>query len=147
MKCSWSKLEKLVGKLEKQIKKDYVLIIGLNRGGLIPGVLLSHALDVRHGVTTIQSYNKSNKQDKIKSDKYVSMIGRLDRNSSILIVDDIADSGTTLKEAYEWLECSGFDMKKVDTATLYYKKRSKFKPTYYAEKIKDKEWVQLPWER
>lgn len=147
MKCSWNKLEKLIKKLEKQLDSEYALIIGLNRGGLIPGVLLSHALDVKHGVTTIQSYNKSKEQGQVEADKYISMIGRLDRNSSILIVDDIADSGTTLREAYEWLAASGFNMDKVHTATIYYKKRSKFKPNYYAEKIGDNEWVQFPWEK
>lgn len=140
-------IDKLIVKLSKKIDKKYDVIIGLNRGGIIPSVLLSHSLGVKHGVTTIQSYNKREQTNKHKADKYISMIGSISVTNSILIVDDIADSGKTLDEVWKWIESLGHDMNNVGIATLYYKKQSKFKPTYYGKRVKNKEWVTFPWEK
>ena len=53
-----------------------------------------------------------------------------------LVVDDISDSGKTLKRL--------LGRKKAKVATLYFEKLSKFKPDFYC-RIK-KEWVVFPWE-
>jgi len=61
----------------------------------------------------------------------------LPRDPNILIVDDIADTGQTLSNL-------GLDPF-YDTATLYYKKRSIVKPTYYARETNN--WIIFPYER
>ena len=54
-----------------------------------------------------------------------------------LVIDDICDSGETLKNAPG-----------VYTATLHYKKSAIVKPTLYAELIEiEDNWVVYPWER
>ena len=53
-----------------------------------------------------------------------------------LIVDDIADTGITLQQ---------FQHFGVATATLFYKKRSIVKPTFYVEETD--RWIVFPWER
>ena len=72
---TWEEIEELVDLLAKQITESgYQIeyIFGLQRGGLIPAVLLSHKL----GIPMTQNRYSSN----------------------ILIVDDICDSGETFNE-------------------------------------------------
>ena len=53
--------------------------------------------------------------------------------SKLLIADDIADTGKTLKK-YDWFP----------SATIFYKERSVIKPTFYV-RIATK-WIVFPWE-
>jgi len=74
---SWEEVEELVDLLAQQIVKSgrqIEHIFGLQRGGLIPAVLLSHKL----GIPMTQDPTRQN----------------------ILIVDDICDSGKTFKEFF-----------------------------------------------
>ena len=74
---NWEEVEELVDLLAQQITKSgYQIeyIFGLQRGGLIPAVLLSHKLDI----PMTQDPTRQN----------------------ILIVDDICDSGETFKEFF-----------------------------------------------
>jgi len=64
------------------------------------------------------------------------------RDKRILLVDDIADSGRTLKRAIGYLK--RFRPKTIATVTMFYKPRSAFKPDYFAEQT-DK-WVIFPHE-
>jgi hypoxanthine phosphoribosyltransferase len=58
--------------------------------------------------------------------------------SHILIIDDICDSGKTVKEIRE-------NYPKVRVACLYYKENEVAKPDIYGELVGD-EWVVFPWE-
>ena len=74
---NWEEVEELVDLLAKQITQSgYQIeyIFGLQRGGLIPAVMLSHKL----GIPMTQDPTRQN----------------------ILIVDDICDSGETFKEFF-----------------------------------------------
>ena len=43
---TWDEVDQLVFKLYKQLKdQDIDKVVGISRGGLIPGVMLSHWLD------------------------------------------------------------------------------------------------------
>jgi hypoxanthine phosphoribosyltransferase len=74
---TWDEIEELVDLLAQQIIKSghqIKYIFGLQRGGLIPAVLLSHKL----GIPMTQELTRQN----------------------TLIVDDICDSGETFKEFF-----------------------------------------------
>jgi hypoxanthine phosphoribosyltransferase len=74
---TWEEIEELVDLLAQQIiQSDHQIeyIFGLQRGGLIPAVLLSH----KFGIPMTQDPTRQN----------------------ILIVDDICDSGETFKELF-----------------------------------------------
>ena len=83
-------------------------ITGIERGGLIPAVMISHKLNI----------------------PYVTKI-----NKNTLVVDDICDSGVTLKHMV-----AGF------TATLHYKPTAIFTPDFYSKEV-GTEWIVYPWER
>jgi len=64
--------------------------------------------------------------------------------SKAIILDDIADSGETLKFVYTALkkEFPNVDLK---SATLFYKKTSVFEPDYWINEADD--WIDFFWER
>lgn len=57
------------------------------------------------------------------------------KKEELLVVDDIADTGITLEK---------FAPMALATATLYYKKRSTLKPTYFI--LETDKWIVFPWE-
>ena len=104
----WTKL----GMSEPEIGAIY----GLPRGGLPIAVSLSHKL----GLPLLMNYYDR---------KVVT-------NKKILVVDDIADTGKTLKD---------FDNKNNVIVTFHYHKQSLVKPRFYCED-KDDKWIVYPWE-
>jgi hypothetical protein len=61
----------------------------------------------------------------------------------VLIVDDVADSGNSLKVVKEHVLQQGAETAKV--ATLYYKPWSVVKPDYYEKETS--KWIVFPWDR
>jgi len=115
---TWKYVEKAVNELASQITQsglEFECVQGLARGGLIPAVLLSHKLGI--------PYCKDN--------------GDSACYGSMLVVDDICDTGYTLEEFSEFTE--------VYTATIHYKPTAIVKPNFYYEEIKN-EWIVYPWE-
>jgi hypoxanthine phosphoribosyltransferase len=108
---SWDDINTLVEELCKVIVasgKQIKSITGVERGGLIPAVMISHKLNI----------------------PYVTRI-----NKGTLVVDDICDTGETLKNMV-----TGY------TATLHYKPTAIHKPDFYSEEV-GPEWIVYPWER
>ena len=59
----WNEISEIVKNMSQNIKKDYnpEIIISVVRGGMIPGVILSHALNIRKVVNDkIRMYEKWN---------------------------------------------------------------------------------------
>jgi hypoxanthine phosphoribosyltransferase len=92
-------------------------VYGLPRGGLPIAVSLSHELNLP---LLMDYYDR-----KIVTDK------------QILVVDDIADTGHTLK---------GFENEHNVIVTLHFHEQSIVKPDFYCEEKGDK-WIVYPWER
>ena len=91
-------------------------IYGLPRGGLPIAVSLSHKL---HLPLLMNYYDR----------KVVT-------HKNILVVDDIADTGETLKD---------FDNRHNVICTFHYHAQSIIKPNFYCEEKGDK-WIVYPWE-
>lgn len=93
----WLYVHQAVTKLERHIRKDMpriVKIVAISRGGMIPAVMLSHALDVRAvEAVQVQSYTKG---DIRGTHPRVTSEWTGDWNwSDVLFVDDIIDTGKT----------------------------------------------------
>jgi hypothetical protein len=146
---SWDKVEELVDNIVEKVRasgKKFDVIIGINRGGLIPSVMLSHKLGVKHGVMTITHYDGQKLLDEVKKDLYISMVGLIKPTHNILVVDDIADSGLCLKEAVVSLKKVDPDARNISTATLFDKPKSVVRPTYVGENVTNDIWINFPWE-
>ena len=108
---SWDDINILVEDLCHTIASSGVQIrsiTGIQRGGLIPAVMISHKLHI----------------------PFVSRI-----NKDTLVVDDICDTGETLKNTIGMY-----------TATLHYKPTAIFTPDFYSKEV-GTEWIVYPWER
>ena len=110
---NWITIENLVNTLHRVIiesEKKFDNIYGLPRGGLIPAVMLSHKMKI-------------------------PLIQQKEITSNTLIVDDICDSGETLRFYTE------------STAVLHYKPHtSSISPTFYAKVWNVNDWIIYPWE-
>lgn len=118
------------------------IIIGLTRGGWVPAMNLSDllgikdllALKVEHwGITATESGNAE-----LKFPLRIDITGK-----RILLVDDLTDTGESIKISIEYLK--KLNPKEIKTATLLHKSQSIFKPDFYAREIKEWKWLILPW--
>ena len=96
-------------------KRKVANVFGIPRGGLIPAVSLSHLL----GRPLISDVSKI--------------------SSATLIVDDIVESGATLKRLLALVKG-----KKPFVAALYYYPKAMARPNLYLRK--KRKWVVFPWE-
>lgn len=114
-------------------------IVAISRGGLTLGHILTDLLRVPMSSFTIQSYTDIQKQGEVKITKPLTI--PLD-GKSVLLVDDVADRGTTLVRAMEYLNM--FTPKKITSLTMYYKPHSVYKPDYFAQSTSA--WILFPYE-
>ncbi len=142
LQVSWNEYHTNARKLADTILSDNVHIdeiIAISRGGLTLGHLLTDLLHVPISTFTIQSYTDIQMQGEVKITKPLTT--PLD-DKSILLVDDVADRGKTLKRAMEYLTM--FSPKKIYTLTMYYKPHSVYKPDYFAKT--SSAWIIFPYE-
>ena len=136
---SYNEFKKDTNKLLKQLKR-YDTVIGISRGGLTLSQAISEALDIRD-VQTIQT----RLYDCDKKRECITLIDNtlLRDNTKILVIDDIADSGETLKEVMEYLQ-NKYPTCSFESVTLFYKKTSVYKPTYWINEATC--WIEFFWE-
>ncbi|MBN2488517.1 MAG: phosphoribosyltransferase [Methanosarcinaceae archaeon] len=118
------------------------LMIAIGRGGYVPGRVVSDLL-LFNDLTTfkIEHYTRAaNIQEtaKVKYPLSVDIHGK-----KILVVDDVTDTGDTLRLAVEYLKT--MEPLELRTAVLQHKTCSGFIPDYYARKIIKWRWIIYPW--
>lgn len=101
----WRKFSEIVKNMSENIKKDYnpEVIISVVRGGMVPSVILSHALGIRK-VENIKSIETiSDEINAIKLEPIIDKNVNLSeiRRKKVLIVDDILGSGATIRKIKE----------------------------------------------
>jgi len=99
---TWVDIEQAVDHFAKIYQKyDITHVVGINRGGLIPAVMLSHKLNVPHVPITI-SLRHSDILIVDISDRAKDIFD--DERNVIAVVDDINDSGATFDNLYNKIE-------------------------------------------
>ncbi len=139
---SWNTYHALTQSLAAKIlkdKKQFDEIVAISRGGLTLGHLLSDFLRIPISTITIQSYTDIQTQGELKITQKLQVSIR-DKN--ILLVDDVSDTGKTLKRAISYLKKSR--PARITTATMFYKPHSVFKPDFYVETTS--KWILFPYE-
>lgn len=126
------------------------LIVAIARGGMLPAGAISYALGVKaNGAINVEFYTgvgKTMAEPEIL-EPYMD-ISSLE-GKRVLIVDDVADSGKTLKLIMDLISEKGLSMggdsAKVDarSATIYLKPTNIIKPDYIFKQT-DK-WINFPW--
>ena len=139
MKYIWEQFDKDSNLLSKVIKRkglEFDYVCGIARGGLSLASKLGYLLDLPVICISCQSY-KDKKQNELEliSDNKIY-------NKRILLVDDISDTGNTLKKIKQLLISR---KNHVISATLHVKPKTKFIPYFYITKTN--KWVKYPWEK
>jgi len=116
-KYSWPQFDSDVRKIAVWAKKKRRKnIYGFPRGGLVLGVALSHRLNIP------------------------IVLDKEDISNETLVVDDIVDSGETVRKLLLFLSAKPL------VASIYLKDGAKTKPNFFLRAKKSK-WIHFPWEK
>ena len=134
IKKSWLDIEQEVMTIAERIKfkQDKIeVILGLSRGGLIPGVMLSHALNVPF-IPVVWQTRDGNVQ-------WTNHLQVYDKPTT-LVVDDLIDSGETF-----------YQIKDVAPNVKYcalYNKQYSIALDYWGSTLYNEDrWLDFPWEK
>jgi len=119
-------------------------IVGIGRGGLVPGAYLSH----RTGISLLSVDHSSGVPD-FAEDLLAKLAAATQGGMRILMVDDINDSGKTINTLRSILVGHGGDASNLRVAVLVDNVRSSAQVDYRARTIdraEDKRWFVFPWE-
>ena len=129
---TWDEMGKLCFELAAKIiadNKRFDRIVALAKGGLTWSRVLADYVEIEDiSAVHVRFYREvyaTNKKPVIVQSLPVSVEGE-----SILVLDDVADSGETLALTSDYLQLCG--VKQVETAVLFLKPWSKFTPAYHA---------------
>ena len=142
---SWKQLERLVRKLASKIRESGwkpQCLIGITVGGIIPLALLADEFDTKNIATvSARSYSKK-RQGKLR----ITSLPEIDlRGKRVLLVDEIADRGTTLKYISKLL-MRQYKVRELKTAVLVVnKKNCETWPDFRVLEVD--RWVVFPWDR
>ena len=142
---SWDQIYDMLIDLAKRVKDSGFkpdLIVGVCRGGWAPARVMSDLLENANTASIrIEFYlapGVTSRKPVISQAIMVPVKG-----VNVLVVDDVADTGESLKVAVEHLDVCG--AKAIRTATIYYKPQSIFKPDFFI--VQTEQWIIFPWER
>jgi uncharacterized protein len=120
-------------------------IVGLTRGGWVPARLVADHL----GVKRLLALQTAHWGVTATKDGHAALTERLSgsvEGTTVLIVDDITDTGESLAIAVDHIRSEGRPSR-LETATCLHITHSKFVPTYFAEEVPAEHWVWVvfPW--
>ena len=115
-------------------------ILAIARGGYT----LSHAMAEGLNIRDVQSI-RTELYDKECKREELTLFGACSFDvKRVLVVDDIADSGETLRFIMEYLE-KNFPEIECRSATLFYKKTSCYEPDFWINEANA--WIEFFWEK
>lgn len=118
------------------------LVIAIGRGGYVPARIVCDRL-LLTTLTSIKIEHWGTAARKKREAVIRYPLATDIRDLSVLIVDDITDTGETLQRAVWYVE--EFGPREVKTGVLQHKHTSSFDPDYYAEYLAGWRWVVYPW--
>ena len=120
-------------------------VVGLARGGLVPATVVSYALDKPLLTYGISSYEGSKKTENFHISQSLNLNELKEKNNNlhILVVDDICDTGDTIKYFTKKLLLAGI---RNTTACIYTKEKHTELLDHYGLVVPDDKWIVFPWE-
>ena len=142
---TWDKIYEFLLNLAEKIREDNfkpAVIVGVSRGGWPPARVMSDLLENPEIANVKAEFYLGVAQTKgeplITQPVSVSV-----RDKEVLLMDDVADTGKSLRLVREHLKEKGATEVKI--ATIYYKPWSVVIPDYYEKETSS--WIIFPWER
>jgi hypoxanthine phosphoribosyltransferase len=146
---SWDEYHMPIERLALKVHNsgwEFDQILCLARGGMRPGDVLSRVFDKPLAIMSTSSYraDAGTIQGRLDMAKYITM-PKGELAGRILLVDDLADSGVTLKAVVERLR--GFpSISDLRSAVIWSKAVSSYTPDYYVEMLETSPWIHQPFE-
>jgi len=132
----------------EEVQSEYIrwspsTIISIARGGLIPGVHLSHLLGIKNMPIVWQTRDGNIRE----SPPLIS------DNHQILIVDDINDSGETFTQIMNDIRTNNHHLdadkikRNVKTMSIFTRTSSTFRVDFSPNTLDNDFWIYFPWEK
>jgi len=142
---SWNQVYILVLKIAEEVKKSKYepdIIVGVSRGGWIPARIMVDLLEKPKLANVATQYYAGVAETK-QEPSITQPISISVKDKKVLVVDDVADTGESLKLIKAHLKEQGAS--EIRIATIYYKQWSVTVPHYYAKETC--RWIIFPWEQ
>lgn len=149
---SYDEINNLILNLYNKIKTFFTpdIIIGIGTGGWLPAKLINNKFNIEIDSIKLSSYN-GKQQDKINTSNLNSLNLDYLKHKKILIIDDVNDTGGTLKYIVDLLSPLTSEL---HIGVLHHKDKDKVYDLfldsrciyYFAEQTGDI-WIEYPWEQ
>ena len=117
------------------------LVVAIGRGGFVPARILCDLLEVKELASMEVEYYRDI-EERGEEPRVVHPLNADVEGRSVLLVDDVSDSGRSLQLAVNHILGKGTSVFRV--ATLHSKPWSVFQPDFFVEETEA--WVIYPWE-
>lgn len=153
---SWDQYHQTIERLAVTIARSgwsFDAIVAIARGGMRIGDIFSRLFDRPLAIVMATSYGGATGRDRGSLTIAANLTTTVCLSGNILLVDDLVDSGTSLRELQHWLETQANrraelgTIVEIRTAVLWYKAHSAAAPDYYADYLPANPWIHQPFER
>jgi hypoxanthine phosphoribosyltransferase len=122
-------------------------ILCLARGGMRPGDILSRIFGVPLAIMSTSSYraDAGTLQGHLDIARFITT-PRGEIAGRVLLIDDLADTGHTLKNVHDLLKAKYNTITELRTAVIWTKGMSTFKADYTVEHLPTNPWIHQPFE-
>ena len=146
---SWDEYHLLTERLALKVHNSgwqFDQILCLARGGMRPGDILSRVFDKPLAIMSTSSYraNAGTVQSHLDIARYITT-PKGEIAGKVLLVDDLADSGVTLRAVVDRLRGTP-SIRELRSAVIWTKGVSSYTPDYYVELLPTSPWIHQPFE-
>jgi len=129
----WSGVGMILNKLRLQLENEiFASVVAIYRSGMVAGVYFSHVLKKKLGVIKVNENNE------------VEILGEL--KEPILLVDDVLETGETLKRVLKVLREKGYKNVKVAVMVVKGEADKDVQVDYVGKYYTGNAYVWFPWE-
>ncbi len=146
---SWDEYIRLNEKLVYNVAKSgwqFDCLLCLSRGGMRPGDFFSRVFSKPLAILATSSYREAKGTVQSTLDIAECMTGLATLKGKVLLVDDMVDSGKTIKEVIEHLKKRYPEITEIRVAVLWWKAHSILKPDWHVDYLEDNPWIHQPFE-
>lgn len=136
---SWEELHRATRELARRQlpAEQYKGIIAVSRGGLVPAAIVARELNIRVvDCVAVSSYDHDEQRDELQLLKDVTATGD---GEGFLVVDDLVDTGNTLKFLRDRLPKAKF-------VTVYAKPAGMDLVDDFVADLEQDTWIHFPWD-
>lgn len=140
----WNQIYEMLLNLAEKIRKNNFkpdIIVGVSRGGWPPARVMSDLLD-NPNLANVRAEFYLGVAETKGEPTLTQPVSMKVAGKKVLVVDEVADTGKSLKLVKEHIIEKGATEVKI--ATVYYKPWSIVKPDYYEKETS--KWIVFPWE-